>query len=163
GGNTAVDIAVQTRKLGAEDVTMVYRRGADAMSATSHEQEFAQVSGVRIKYWAKPMRLVGDGGRVVSAEFEYTELDRGGRLMSTGEKFTLPADQVFKAIGQALVPDPARAGSQQLLDIEDGKIFVDADRATSLAGVWAGGDCVSGVDLTVQAVQDGKVAAHAID
>jgi glutamate synthase (NADPH/NADH) small chain len=163
GGNTAVDIAVQAKRLGAEDVTMVYRRGSDAMSATSHEQEFAQVNGVRIKYWARPVRLIGSDGRVTGAEFEYTQLDSGGRLTGTGETFTLAADQVFKAIGQMLVPDPIVSGAQQVLEMQDGKIAVDGDRKTSLPNVWAGGDCVTGVDLTVQAVQDGKVAAHAID
>jgi dihydropyrimidine dehydrogenase (NAD+) subunit PreT len=163
GGNTAVDIAVQTKRLGAEDVTMVYRRGPDAMSATAHEQEFAQVNGVRIKYWARPVRLLGSDGRVVAAEFEYTKLDAGGRLVGTGETFALPADQVFKAIGQVLVPDPTRDGTQQVLETKDGKIAVDADRQTSLPGVWAGGDCIAGVDLTVQAVQDGKIAAQDID
>jgi dihydropyrimidine dehydrogenase (NAD+) subunit PreT len=163
GGNTAVDVAVQSKRLGAEDVTMVYRRGPDAMSATPHEQEFAQVNGVRIKYWARPVRVIGVDGRVTAAEFEYTKLDGGGRPTGTGEMFSLPADQVFKAIGQVLVPDPTSSGAQHVLETRDGKIAVDADRKTSLPGVWAGGDCVAGVDLTVQAVQDGKVAAHAID
>jgi glutamate synthase (NADPH/NADH) small chain len=163
GGNTAVDIAVQAKRLGAEDVTIVYRRGPDAMSATSHEQEFAQVNGVRIKYWARPARLIGSDGRVTAAEFEYTQLDSSGRLTGTGETFTLAADQVFKAIGQVLVPDPIVSGAQQVLEMQDGKIAVDDDRKTALPNVWAGGDCITGVDLTVQAVQDGKVAAHAID
>jgi glutamate synthase (NADPH/NADH) small chain len=163
GGNTAVDIAVQAKRLGAEDVTMVYRRGPDAMSATSHEQEFAQVNGVRIKYWSRPVRLTGSDRHVTAAEFEYTQLDSVGRLKGTGETFTLAADQVFKAIGQMLVPDPIVSGAQQVLEMQDGKIAVDGDRKSSLPNVWAGGDCITGVDLTVQAVQDGKVAAHAID
>jgi glutamate synthase (NADPH/NADH) small chain len=162
GGNTAVDIAAQTKRLGAEDVTMVYRRGPDAMSATAHEREFAQVNGVRIKYWARPVRLLGSDGRVVAAGSS-TKLDAGGRLVGTGETFSLPVDQVFKAIGQVLVPDPTQDGTQQVLETKDGKIAVDADRQTSLPGVWAGGDCIAGVDLTVQAVQDGKIAALAID
>lgn len=163
GGNTAVDIAVQSKRLGAEDVTMVYRRGPEAMSATAHEQEFAQVNGVRIKYWAQPVRLVGTDGRVVAAEFEYTTLDAAGRLVGTGETFSLPADQVFKAIGQALAHGQPQAGTQGMPATKDGKVVVNADGETSLSGVWAGGDCIAGVDLTVQAVQDGKVAAHAID
>jgi dihydropyrimidine dehydrogenase (NAD+) subunit PreT len=163
GGNTAIDVAVQARRLGAEDVTIVYRRGPEAMSATGHEQEFAQTNGVRIKHWARPVRLVGEAGQLVAAQFEYTQLDAAGRLVGTGETFSLEADQVFKAIGQVLVPDPIRDGTKQVLEMQDGKIVVDAHRHTSLPGVWAGGDCVAGVDLTVQAVQDGKVAAHAID
>jgi glutamate synthase (NADPH/NADH) small chain len=163
GGNTAIDIAVQSRRLGAEDVTMVYRRGAEQMSATPHEQEFAQTNGVKIKHWAKPARLIGEGGRVRAAEFEYTRLD-GGKLVGTGERFTLAADTVFKAIGQTFVPDPLVDGAQQALDLKSGRITVNAERQTSLPGVFAGGDCVSGgQDLTVQAVQDGKLAAHAID
>jgi len=163
GGNTAIDIAVQSRRLGAEDVTIVYRRGPEQMSATAHEQEFAQTNGVKIKHWAKPARLLGDGGRVRAAEFEYTRLD-GGKLVGTGERFTLAADTVFKAIGQTFVPDPLANGSQQPLELMNGRIAVNAERHTSLPGVFAGGDCVSGgQDLTVQAVQDGKLAAHAID
>src|SRR6185312_11624878 len=116
GGNTAIDIAVQTKRLGAEDVTIVYRRGAEQMSATAHEQEFAQINGVKIKHWAKPARLLGEGGRVRAAEFEYTRLE-GGKLVGTGERFTLAADTVFKAIGQTFVPDPLANGSQQPLEI----------------------------------------------
>ncbi len=163
GGNTAIDVAVQARRLGAEDATIVYRRGPDAMSATGHEQEFAQTNGVRIKHWARPVRLVGEAGQLVAVQFEYTQLDAAGVLTGTGETFSLEADQVFKAIGQVLVPDPIRDGTRQVLEMQDGKIAVDAQGHTSLPGVWAGGDCVTGVDLTVQAVQDGKVAAHAID
>jgi len=164
GGNTAIDIAVQSKRLGAEDVTIVYRRGPGQMSATAHEQEFAQTNGVKIKHWAKPARLLGEGGRVRAAEFEYTRLDGAGKLAGTGERFTLPADTLFKAIGQTFVPDPLENGSQQALDLKSGRIAVNAERQTSLPGVFAGGDCVSGgQDLTVQAVQDGKLAAHAID
>jgi len=164
GGNTAIDIAVQSKRLGAEDVTIVYRRGPEQMSATAHEQEFAQTNGVKIKHWAKPARLLGEGGRVRAVEFEYTRLDSAGKLAGTGERFTLAADTLFKAIGQTFVPDPLENGSQQALDLKSGRIAVNADRQTSLPGVFAGGDCVSGgQDLTVQAVQDGKLAAHAID
>ena len=63
GGNTAIDIAVQAKRLGAEDVTMVYRRGPEHMGATGHEQEFAQINGVTIKHWARPVRLIGDDGQ----------------------------------------------------------------------------------------------------
>jgi dihydropyrimidine dehydrogenase (NAD+) subunit PreT len=160
GGNTAIDIAVQTKRLGAEDVTLVYRRGPDAMSATGHEQEFAQINGVKIKHWAKPVSLLGKDGHVSAALFEYTRLE-SGRLVGTGETFTLPADMVFKAIGQVFVADPIGAG---VLDLEDGRIKVDGVGKTSLSKVWAGGDCVAGgLDLTVEAVQHGKRAALSIN
>ena len=163
GGNTAIDIAVQTKRLGAEDVTIVYRRGAAQMSATMHEQEFAQTNGVKIKHWARPTRVLGEGGRLSAAEFEYTQME-GGKLVGTGERFTLAADMLFKAIGQTFLPDPLVNGAAQPLELKSGRIAVNEDQQTSLPGVYAGGDCVfGGQDLTVQAVQDGKVAAHAID
>ncbi|MES1150431.1 MAG: NAD(P)-dependent oxidoreductase [Dongia sp.] len=157
GGNTAIDIAVQTKKLGAEDVTLVYRRGPYHMSATQHEQEFAQISGVKIKHWAKPVKLIGKDGAISGVELEYTRLNESGALEGTGEKFTVECDQLFKAIGQTLA---LPAG----LATERGKIVVDGNFKTGMKKVWAGGDCVtSGTDLTVQSVQDGKLAAHAID
>ena len=142
---------------------MVYRRGKSQMTATWHEQEFAQTNGVAIKHWARPLRIIGPVGKVTGVEFESTQLDAAGRLAGTGDRFTLAADTVFKAIGQVLVPDPARDGSSGILEYRDGKIAVNEARETSLAGVWAGGDCIAGPDLTVAAVQDGKIAAHAID
>jgi glutamate synthase (NADPH/NADH) small chain len=153
---------VQTKRLGAEDVTLVYRRGPAAMSATAHEQHFAQVNGVKIKHWARPLGIRGHNGELRDVVFEYTRLD-DGRLAGTGEHFALPADMVFKAIGQVLIADPLHDGARELLELEDGRIKVDAERRTSLPKVWAGGDCVAGgQDLTVQAVEDGKRAAQSI-
>jgi dihydropyrimidine dehydrogenase (NAD+) subunit PreT len=163
GGNTAIDIAVQTKRLGAEEVTMVYRRGPEAMSATAHEQEFAQINGVKIKHWARPLRLDGRKGHVAGAVFEHTR-QNGIRVTGTGETFTLPADMVFKAIGQMFVADPLHLNGREALELENDRIRVDGERKTSLDKVWAGGDCVAGgQDLTVEAVQDGKLAAQAID
>ncbi len=156
GGNTAVDIAVQMKRLGSEFVTLVYRRGTEQMGATGHEQEIAANNGVLIKTWAKPKEIRGAGHGVTEMEFEYTELNAAGKLVGTSKTFTLKADQVFKAIGQKLV---APAG----LEVTGGKIAVDANFQTTLPGVYAGGDCVGvGEDLTVTAVQHGKLAARAI-
>jgi dihydropyrimidine dehydrogenase (NAD+) subunit PreT len=163
GGNTAIDIAVQAKKLGAEDVTIVYRRGPDNMSATWHEQELAQTNGVGIKHWARPVRLIGHKGRLKEVEFEYTQLDEKGRLMTTGDRFTLLADMLFKAIGQNFVLDPLGKDAKQVIELSDGRIQVNAEHQTSLPDVWAAGDCVPGEDLTVSAVQGGKIAAHSID
>lgn len=163
GGNTAIDAATQARLLGAEDVTLVYRRGPEAMSATLAEQEWAQTNGVRIKHWAMPRRLLGWQGAVREVEFEYTRLDETGRLAGTGETFTILADQVFKAIGQRFVPSPLTANALETLELVDGRIAVNEERETSVPGVYAGGDCTAGIDLTVSAVQHGKLAAHAID
>ncbi|MCW3641235.1 NAD(P)-dependent oxidoreductase [Burkholderia cenocepacia] len=152
GGNTAIDAAVQSRKLGAERVTMVYRRGVDAMSATWAEREFAQKSGVTLVTHAKPVRIAGTDGQVTGVEFEG----------ASGERFTVDADMVLKAIGQTLVPDGIAA---TLLTSDRTRIAVDAEGRTALPDVWAGGDCAAtdGIDLTVQAVQDGKRAAASID
>ncbi len=164
GGNTAIDISVQTRRLGAEDVTLVYRRGPEHMSATWHEQEFAQVNGVKLKHWARPLRLIGHDGAVKEVEFERTAMDDRGQLVGTGETFTVLCDQVFKAIGQKLVKDPVNGKARESLDLHGGKIAVNEERKTSLGNVWAGGDCIaSGIDLTVQSVEDGKIAAKSID
>jgi len=153
---------VQSKLLGAEDVTIAYRRGPEQMNASEYEQDLAQTSGVRIRHWSTPKRLLVDG-RVTGVELEYTKLESNGRLQGTGEHYTLPADVVFKAIGQKVLWDELGEAAE-ILDVEQGRIVVDDNGKSSLTDVWAGGDCVhGGQDLTVSAVQDGKVAAIAID
>ena len=162
GGMTAIDVAVQSKRLGAEDVTIVYRRGQEQMGASRFEQDLAQRSGVRIKHWARPVRLVGKE-HVTRVELEYTREGADGKLEGTGETFALNADIVFKAIGQEVAWDELGAASG-ILRVDGGRIAVDSNRKTTLDNVWAGGDCVTGgQDLTVTAVQDGKLAAQAID
>jgi glutamate synthase (NADPH/NADH) small chain len=163
GGNTAIDVAIQAKRLGAEDVTIVYRRGPEAMGATKYEQELAQTNEVKIKHWARPAKLVGKDGHVREAVFEYTKLDSQGRLTGTSDLFALPVDMVFKAVGQIFVPGLFEENGCVPLELKDGKLAVDAEGKTSLAKVWAGGDCTPGNDLTVRAVQDGKLAAFSID
>ena len=162
GGMTAIDIAVQSKRLGAERVDIVYRRGPEQMGASDFEQNLAQTNGVTIHHWVAPIGLKRDEGAIV-IELSRTSLDKKGRLEVGGETFSLEADVVFKAIGQRLADD--KLGSElKGLKLEHGKIIVDESQETSIDGVWAGGDCVvSGDDLTVSAVQHGKVAAIAID
>jgi glutamate synthase (NADPH/NADH) small chain len=161
GGNTAIDMAVQIRKLGAESVTMVYRRGFDEMGATEFEQQVAQTSGVLIRTHAQPHRILAEDGQLSAVEFEYTKKESDGRLAGSGKFFVLPADQLFKAIGQKL--DSAPLDGDEKPELSGGRIRVDALQHTSLPDVWAGGDCTAGKDLTVTAVQDGKIAALGID
>jgi glutamate synthase (NADPH/NADH) small chain len=152
GGNTAIDAAIQAKRLGAEDVTLVYRRGRAQMGATAWEQELAQTEGVVLKTFAVP-KEIGD----TTVTFERTRLT-DGKLSGTGETYTLQADMVLKAVGQKLSADALNG-----LQVTGGKIAIDATYRTTLTKVWAGGDCVAtGEDLTVQSVQDGKLAALAI-
>ncbi|TVP71448.1 MAG: NAD(P)-dependent oxidoreductase [Rhodobacteraceae bacterium] len=155
GGMTAVDAAVQSRLLGAEHVTMVYRRGRDAMGASDHELSHAANEGVKIITHAMPVAVHANGA-LREVEFAYTHAGETG-LEPTGETFRLQADQLFKAIGQALVNVPEGV-------TQDGrKIAVDAQGKTALPGVWAGGDCTGGgEDLTVTAVAQGRDAAESI-
>jgi dihydropyrimidine dehydrogenase (NAD+) subunit PreT len=160
GGMTAIDAATQVKLLGAENVTIVYRRGKADMSASEYEQDVAQTRGVLIRHNLKPIKLESQGKAVTAVSFEYTS-SQNGKLVGTGETMTIPCDQVFTAIGQILkASDLTDAG----LTMEKGRIKIDAHRLTSLSNVWAGGDCVDGGDdLTVSAVEDGKQAGLAID
>lgn len=152
GGMTAVDAAVQVKLLGAETVTIAYRRAQNAMAASRYEQDLATSHGVRIMTHVQPVAVLGNGA-AHEIELEYTEtID--GKLTATGETLRLAADQVFMAIGQTLDISPPD------LAIQGGKITVSEDGRTSMAGVWAGGDCASGGDdLTVTAVAEGRDAA----
>jgi dihydropyrimidine dehydrogenase (NAD+) subunit PreT len=163
GGMTAIDIAVQSKALGAELVTIVYRRGQEQMNASRYEQEFAQVRGVGLRTWALPRKLLIADGRVRGLELEGSRLSSAGSLEGTGERYTLEADVVFKAIGQKVLWDQL-GDTASILELDKDRIRVDEERRTSLPGVWAGGDCIAGgEDLTVSAVQDGKLAAFSID
>jgi len=150
GGMTAVDAAVQSKLLGANEVFMVYRRDKSAMGASVFEQDLAASKGVRIVFNGAPRALTADG--VVFARTE----TKNGKLAETADRFELPADQVLLAIGQKLDGQPD-------ITLDGRKIAVDGNGRTSLAGVWAGGDCASGGDdLTVTAVAEGRDAAQDI-
>ena len=143
---------VQSKLLGAEEVTIVYRREQGMMAASEHEQNHAAASGVRIITNASPVRMQNGG-----VEFAYTVSGDAG-LEVSGETFVLPADQVLTAIGQTLTEDHVPT-----LNIVRGKIGIDDLGRTSLSGVWAGGDCATGGDdLTVTAVAQGRDAAEDI-
>ncbi|MGY6549642.1 MAG: NAD(P)-dependent oxidoreductase [Roseinatronobacter sp.] len=155
GGMTAVDASVQSRLLGAENVTMVYRRDRSAMGASDYELDHAAQEGVRIITNAMPVAIHANGS-LREIEFAYTHAGETG-LEPTGQTFRLKADQVFKAIGQRLDDLP------EGLVLSAGKIAVDAAGRTRLPKVWAGGDCTAGgEDLTVTAVAQGRDAAMSI-
>jgi len=160
GGMTAIDIAIQTKLLGAENVTIAYRRGQDGMNASLYEQELAQTHGVVIRHWLQPTALISnDANEITGIELEYTSQENG-KLEGTGEKIKLEADQVFKAIGQKF---DSSILSDAGIELEARRIKITDDGKTSLTKVWAGGDCVAGgEDLTVESVEDGKLAAESI-
>lgn len=158
GGMTAIDAAVQAKLLGAEEVTICYRRGKEHMNASEFEQDLAASKGVIIRHWLAPKSIVANNGKVAGIEVEYTAVAEG-RLVTTGETGVIAADQIFKAIGQTF-----EASGLGALRMENGRIAIDAEGQTSIEGVWAGGDCVlGGDDLTVSAVAQGRDAAESIN
>jgi glutamate synthase (NADPH/NADH) small chain len=161
GGMTAIDAAVQSKRLGAEEVTIVYRRGEAEMKASGYERSLARNDGVLIRHYAAPQALEAKDGRVTGIVLGRMA-EKDGVLAATGEAFRLDADMVLIAIGQVLVAD--EVGGAKSLALDGGRIRVDEERRTSVPGIWAGGDCVAGgEDLTVAAVEDGKQAALSID
>ena len=157
GGMTAVDAAVQAKLLGAEEVTMCYRRGQEHMNASLYEQELAASKGVLIRHWLAPKAVLSHGGHVTGMTFAYTHLENG-LLKETGHTIDIACDQVLTAIGQTL-----DIAGLDTIKVEKGKIVIDEEGKTSVAGVWAGGDCATGgEDLTVSAVAMGRDAAMSI-
>lgn len=152
GGMTAVDAAVQSKLLGAENVTIAYRRGREEMPASRFEQDLAASRGVRLMFNVRPVAVLGEEA-ATGVTLEYTTT-REGRVEGTGETVDLAADQVLKAIGQTL------AGAPDGIGLEGGKISVTGAGRSSVHGIWAGGDCAAGGDdLTVTAVAEGRDAA----
>jgi len=144
GGMTAIDAAVQSKLLGALDVTVVYRRSMEEMPASRYEQELAKSKGVKFIYNAKPVQIIGDE-QITNIKFQVNQ---------NGDEFTLPADHLLKAIGQIMDELPAE------LSLQNKKIKVDKNFKTDAANIWAGGDCTCiGEDLTVTAVAQGRDAA----
>jgi glutamate synthase (NADPH/NADH) small chain len=165
-GNTAVDCATIAKRLGAELVTMVYRRTDREMSCYEHEYDFARKEGIDFRFLSQPSRVVLKDGLPVGLECLRVELgapDASGRPAPApveGSEFVLAADQIIKAVGQNKLTLAALLG----LETRKGFITVDANFRTNVAGVYAIGDCIrsSGVASTVMAVEDGKLAAAAI-
>jgi glutamate synthase (NADPH/NADH) small chain len=173
GGMTAIDCAVQAKLLGAEQVTICYRRGREDMNASLYEQEHATANGVVIRHWLAPVKISKTAGKLTGIEMEYTSMKKG-KLTGTGQMVKIPADQVFSAIGQSLnlddaIPVVGKSGgktatkSTASLRLDRGRIAIDKEGHTSIEGIWAGGDCTnSGEDLTVTAVAQGRDAAESI-
>jgi dihydropyrimidine dehydrogenase (NAD+) subunit PreT len=165
-GNTAIDVATAARRLGAEAVTIAYRRSEALIPAFAYEYQLAKSDGIRFEWFAQPARILGSGGAATGVEFLRTELEdpnsRSGRVRTLpGSSFVLPADMIVKALGQEPLVDLLAAVPD--LRCEQGRIRVDrATGATSVPGLFAGGDCLRNGGEVVDAVQDGKIAARGI-
>jgi len=162
-GMTAIDAATQARRLGAKEVTLLYRRTQEEMPCTQHELDIAMLDGCKIIWLAAPKELKGANGKVseiVCSVMQLGEPDASGRRspVETGETFSLEVDMVIKAAGQ--MPFEELIINNEILN-NKGKIIIDTC-ATNIRGVFAGGDAVNGGKEVVDAVQAGKDGAAAI-
>jgi len=166
-GNTAADVVTAARRLGARRITLAYRRGEDAMPAFAYEYELMKQDGVVFEWYAQPVRVVAHNGTACGVEFVRTRLDdptsRRSKLTPVpGSEFIVEADMIVKALGQE--PLDELLNEFPALKVTNGRIVVDeATGATSVDGLFAGGDCISKGAEIVNAVQEGKIAAGGID
>ena len=162
-GMTAIDAATQAKRLGASEVTIVYRRTKEEMPCTQVELDLAMLDGCQIEWLAAPKEIIGENGKVKAIVCSVMELgvaDASGRRspVDTGKTFILETDMVIKAAGQMPFTTLVQ---EQGLDHSHGRIVI-RDQSTSKPGVFAGGDCVNGGKEVVDAVQAGKEGAEAI-
>jgi dihydropyrimidine dehydrogenase (NAD+) subunit PreT len=163
-GMTAIDAATQAKRLGARNVTLVYRRTQEEMPCTEAELNIAKLDGCEIIWLATPKEITGTDGKaeqLTCSVMRLGEPDASGRRepVDTGETFALPVDMVIKAAGQMPYEDLVNTNS---ITHKNGKVSIDSACATSIPGVFAGGDCVNGGKEVVDAVQAGKDGAKAI-
>ena len=169
GGNTAVDSARSLLRMGAETVHMVYRRSKDEMPAAQEEIDEAVNEGVQIGYLTSPLEILGEDGKVCGLKCIKNELgepdDSGRRIPGpvSGSEFTLDVDMVIAAIGQTpesfLLSDELKVAERgNRIAVEDPNTLV-----TTIPGVFAGGDAVTGPATAIKAIAAGKRAAISID
>jgi glutamate synthase (NADPH/NADH) small chain len=167
GGNTAIDVAIESVRLGAEEVTLVYRRTEAEMPAYPHEVEQARAEGVEILFLTNPTRFLGriwlEG--VECVRMELGAPDESGRARPEpvpGSEHVIPCDMLIKAIGQ----EPRRELAEWIEGLEldsGGRLAIDATGHTSVARIYAAGDATNGGATVVEAVREGKLAARAVD
>lgn len=162
GGNTAIDAATASKRLGASSVAMYYRRGPDRMTAYAFEIEFAKTEAVEFRYNVLPARVIAENGRVTGLELVRTDPAGTARPLP-GTEFTVPVDTVIAAIGQTRL--------RPLLDAfgvthENGVAVVDDGMRTNVPGIFAAGDCMfragNGDAMVVEAAERGKTAAQSV-
>ncbi|MBX3420455.1 MAG: NAD(P)-dependent oxidoreductase [Pirellulaceae bacterium] len=158
-GNTAIDVATAAVRLGAQRVTIAYRRSWEDMPAYAYEYELAKSDGVHFEWFAQPVEFVIESGKLVAIRLSRAGTnDAGGKA---NDVFELPCDMVVKALGQSPIVD--LLAQFQPAAIDRGRVLVDPQTlATPIPGLYAGGDCVSRGAEIVNAVEQGKQAARAI-
>jgi dihydropyrimidine dehydrogenase (NAD+) subunit PreT len=163
-GMTAIDAATQSKRLGAQEVTILYRRTENEKPCTDVELDIAKLDGCNIVWLAAPKEIIGENGEVkqlVCSKMKLGEVDASGRRspVDSGETFVLDIDMLIKATGQMPYQHLVQMAA---VNEKSGRIQTSAQGATNIAGVFAGGDCVNGGKEVVDAVQAGKVAAQGI-
>jgi glutamate synthase (NADPH/NADH) small chain len=163
-GMTAIDAATQAKRLGAKEVTVVYRRTEAEKACTQKELDIARLDGCKIVWLAAPKEIIGSDGKLTALVCDVMKLgapDFSGRATPepTGETITLEADMIIKATGQKPFEDLVNGYE---IENRKGKIVLKENHSTNLSKVFAGGDCVNGGKEVVDAVQAGKEAAASI-
>ncbi len=163
-GMTAIDAATQAKRLGANEVTMVYRRSEAEKNCTQVELDIALLDGCNIIWLSAPKEIIGSKGKVTSLVCDIMKLgapDYSGKPAPepTGETITIECDMIIKATGQSPFIDLINENG---IENNRGKIILKENSSTNVTGIFAGGDCVNGGKEVVDAVQAGKEGAAAI-
>ena len=169
GGNVAMDAARSAKRLGAENVYIVYRRGMEELPARKEEVEHAEEEGIIFKTLSNPIEVLGDEYKFVSGlkcvEMELGEPDASGRrrpIVKPDSEFVLDVDCVIMSIGTS--PNPLIRNTTKGLDTNKwGCLIADENGLTSREGIYAGGDAVTGAATVILAMGAGKTAAKAMD
>jgi dihydropyrimidine dehydrogenase (NAD+) subunit PreT len=162
-GNTAIDALTCAKRIGAERVTMYYRRGEEQMTAYDFEYEFAKQENIEFRFFCAPVRVTGNG-RASAVEFVRTELRNGKPVPIAGTEFSEPVSAVISAIGQSRLEATLRSFG---VETDGGVVRVDEALRTTRAGVFAAGDCLFAKGereaMVVEAAEQGKIAARSVD
>jgi dihydropyrimidine dehydrogenase (NAD+) subunit PreT len=167
-GNTAIDVVTAARRLGAQIVYLIYRRGEPEMPAFAYEYQLAKQDGVSFLWQTQPVRVLGDDGIVAGLECVRTEVgapDTKGRrkpALVPGTEFKLDVDMVVRAVGQKPATDFLKAVKGLELN-SDGTVKINDRHQAGHAKYFAGGDCTNGGREVVDAVADGMAAARGLD
>jgi len=166
GGNVSLDVATSAKRLGADEVILLYRRSPLEMKTWQAEKQAATAVGVQFAFQTQPVAILSTGGHVSALRCLHTEMsaerDASGRRIAVpipSSETDFPADAVLIAIGQ----DSTLRLDLPLQQTANGRLLVDENGSTSAEGIFAGGDLIRGEGTVVQAVADGKQAAHAIN